>query len=139
MASLEEAERSITQLQAEPKSRLRLNAPMSFGTIHLAPALPDFLMQYPELEVQLTLNDRFIDPIEEGFDITIRIAKPQESLSLITHVITTAQRVLCASPNYLESRGVPTHPRELQNHSCLHYGQIGVEDQWILSDPDGEQ
>lgn len=96
-------------------------------------------MQYPELKVQLTLNDRFIDPIEEGFDITIRIAKPQESLSLITHVITTAQRVLCASPNYLESRGVPTHPRELQNHSCLHYGQIGVEDQWILSDPDGEQ
>ncbi|HEY9643462.1 MAG TPA: LysR family transcriptional regulator [Coleofasciculaceae cyanobacterium] len=139
LASLEEAERSITQLQAEPKGRLRVNAPMSFGTMHLAPALADFLMQYPELEVQLTLNDRFIDPIEEGFDITVRIAKPQESSSLITHVLATAQRVLCAAPSYLESRGVPTHPGELHKHSCLHYGQIGVEDQWVLNGPDGEQ
>jgi len=66
LASLEEAERSITQLQAEPRGRLRVNAPMSFGTMHLAPALADFLVQYPDLQVQLTLNDRFIDPIEEG-------------------------------------------------------------------------
>lgn len=78
LASLEEAERSVTQLHGEPRGRLRVNAPMSFGTMHLAPALADFLVQYPDLQVQLTLNDRFIDPIEEGFDVTVRIAEPQK-------------------------------------------------------------
>jgi DNA-binding transcriptional LysR family regulator len=139
LASLEEAERSITQLHAEPRGRLRLNAPMSFGTMHLAPALADFLMQYPDLEVQLTLNDRFIDPIEEGFDVTIRIAKPLESASLIVHPLARVQRVLCAAPRYLETHGNPTHLHELQQHSCLHYGQLAAEDQWTFAGPDGEQ
>jgi DNA-binding transcriptional LysR family regulator len=139
LATLEEAERSITQLQVEPKGRLRINAPMTFGTMHLAPALADFLMQYPDLEVQLTLSDRFIDPIEEGFDVTVRIAKLQQSASLIVHPLTSVQRVLCAAPSYLEMHGTPTHVDELQQHSCLHYGQLAVEDQWTLMGPDGEQ
>jgi len=139
LASLEEAERSITQLHEEPRGKLRVNAPMTFGTMHLAPALADFLMQYPDLQVQLTLNDRLIDPIEEGFDITLRIAKPQETASLILHPLTIAPRVLCASPGYLETHGVPAHPDELLHHSCLHYGQLAVEHHWTLIGPDGEQ
>jgi len=139
LASLEEAERSITQLQAEPRGRLRVNAPMTFGTMHLAPALADFLVQYPDLEVQLTLNDRFIDPIEEGFDVTVRIAKPQESASLIVHPLTPAHLLLCAAPSYLKAHGIPTHPHELRHHSCLHYGQLAVDDQWTLIGTDGEQ
>jgi len=139
LASLEEAERSITQLHAEPKGKLRINAPMTFGTLHLAPALADLLMQYPDLEVQLTLNDRFIDPIEEGFDVTVRVARPQESASLIMQPLTIAQRVLCAAPGYLEQHGTPSHPEELHHHSCLHYGQLAVEDQWTFISSDGEQ
>lgn len=138
LTSLEEAERSITQLHEEPKGRLRVNAPMSFGTMHLAPALADFLVQYPDLQVQLTLNDRFIDPIEEGFDVTVRIAKTQASASLIVHSLAPAKRVLCAAPNYLASQGTPVHPNELHQHSCLHYGQLTVEDQWTLSGTDGD-
>lgn len=138
LASLEEAERSITQLHNEPRGRLRVNAPMSFGTMHLAPALANFLVQYPDLQVQLTLNDRFIDPIEEGFDVTVRIAKPQESASLIVHSLVSAPRVLCAAPSYLESHDVPTHPNELRQHSCLHYGQLAVENQWTLIGADGD-
>jgi DNA-binding transcriptional LysR family regulator len=138
LASLEEAERSITQLHEEPRGRLRVNAPMSFGTMHLSPALADFLVQYPDLQVQLTLNDRLIDPIEEGFDVTVRIAKPQESASLIVHPLATAQRVLCAAPTYLETHGMPTHPDELRHHSCLHYGQFAVESQWTLISAEGE-
>jgi DNA-binding transcriptional LysR family regulator len=137
LASLEEAERSITQLHGEPRGKLRINAPMTFGTMHLAPALSDFLVQYPDLQVQLTLNDRFIDPIEEGFDVTVRIAKPQESASLIVHPLVSAQRVLCAAPTYLESHGIPVHPDELRHHSCLHYGQLAVEDHWTLIGADG--
>ena len=139
LASLEEAERAVTQLQAEPRGRLRVNAPMSFGTMYLSPALTDFLVQYPALEVQLTLNDRFVDPIEEGFDITVRIAKPQESASLIVHPLVAAQRLLCAAPSYLETHGTPTHPDELRHHSCLHYGQLAAEDQWTLIGADGER
>ncbi len=137
LASLEEAERSITQLHEEPRGKLRVNAPMSFGTMYLAPALADFLVQYPDLQVQLTLNDRFIDPIEEGFDVTVRIAKPQESASLIVHPLVSAPRVLCAAPSYLELHGVPAHPDELRRHSCLHYGQLAVENQWTLMGVDG--
>lgn len=139
LANLEEAERSITQLQVEPRGRLRVNAPMTFGTMHLAPALADFLVQYPDLQVQLTLNDRFVDPIEEGFDVTVRIAKPQEVVSLIVHPLTSAPRVLCAAPSYLEANGTPTHPDELRHHSCLHYGQLAIEYQWTLTGVDGEQ
>lgn len=139
LASLEEAERSITQLHEEPRGRLKVNAPMTFGTMHLAPALSDFVVQYPELQVQLTLNDRFIDPIEEGFDVTIRIARPQEIASLIVHPLGIAPRVLCAAPQYLETHGTPAHPNELRHHSCLHYGQLAIEDQWTLTGPDGEQ
>jgi len=137
LASLEEAERSITQLHEEPRGKLRVNAPMSFGTVYLAPALADFLVQYPDLQVQLTLSDRFIDPIEEGFDVTVRIAKPQESASLIVHPLVSAPRVLCAAPSYLELHGVPAHPDELRRHSCLHYGQLAVENQWTLMGVDG--
>lgn len=139
LASLEEAERAITQLHEEPRGKLRINAPMTFGTMHLAPALSDFLVQYPDLQVQLTLNDRFIDPIEEGFDITVRIAQPQEVASLIVHPLTSAPRVLCAAPSYLETHGMPVHPGELRQHSCLHYGQLAVEDQWTLIGTQGEQ
>ncbi|MBD2034074.1 LysR family transcriptional regulator [Leptolyngbya sp. FACHB-321] len=139
LASLEEAERSLIQLQAEPRGRLKVNAPMTFGTMHLAPALADFMVQYPDLQVQLTLNDRFIDPIEEGFDVTVRIAKPQESASLIVHPLAAAPRVLCAAPNYLKAHGTPTYPEELRHHSCLHYGQLVVEHQWTLIGAEGEQ
>ena len=138
LASLEEAERAISQLHEEPRGRLRVNAPMSFGTMHLAPALADFLVQYPALQVQLTLNDRFIDPLEEGFDVTVRIAKPQASASLIVHPLVSAQRALCAAPSYLETHGIPTHPNELRHYSCLHYGQLALEDQWTLIGADGE-
>jgi DNA-binding transcriptional LysR family regulator len=138
LGNLEEAERAIAQMQAEPRGRLRVNAPMTFGTLHLAPALADFLVQYPDLRVQLTLSDRFIDPIEEGFDLTVRIAKPQEAASLIVHPLAAAQRVLCAAPAYLNLRGTPAHPQDLHRHSCLHYGQLAVDSQWTLVGPEGE-
>ena len=132
LSTLHEAEQAVSQLQEEPKGSLRVNAPMSFGMLHLAPAIADFLVQYPDLRVQLTLSDRFIDPIEEGFDVTVRIAAPQESASLIQHSLMPAKRVLCASPMYLEQPGEPKHPLELRHHSCLHYGHIATDNRWTL-------
>jgi DNA-binding transcriptional LysR family regulator len=138
LADLEEAEQAVTQFHEEARGTLRVNAPMSFGTMHLAPALADFLVQYPDLQVQLTLNDRFVDPIEEGFDVTVRIAQPQQTASLIVHHLIPAKRVLCAAPAYLDKYGIPTHPTELQQHSCLHYGHLTTKNQWTLIGPDGE-
>jgi DNA-binding transcriptional LysR family regulator len=137
LSSVEEAERSIVQLHTEPRGRLRVNAPMTFGTMYLAPAIADFLAQYPDLQIQLTLNDRFVDPIEEGFDLTIRIAEPQPISSLLVQPLTSTKRVLCAAPSYLKVCGIPTHPNELRSHSCLHYGQIAMENRWVLTGADG--
>jgi DNA-binding transcriptional LysR family regulator len=138
LADLEEAEIAVSRLHEEPRGTLKINAPMTFGTLHLAPVVTEFMTQYPEVQVQLTLEDRFIDPIEEGFDITIRIAQPPDSASLIVHQLAPVQRVLVASPNYLEKRGTPTHPHELKHHACLHYGHLATGNQWKLTGPDGD-
>lgn len=138
LGEIEAAEVAVSELQAEPKGILRINAPMSFGTLYLGKAIAKFSAQYPELQVQLTLDDRFIDPIAEGYDVTIRIAPPETSPSLICQVIAPVPRVLCASADYLAKHGVPSAPHELPKHSCLHYGQIVTGNQWQLSHDDQE-
>ncbi|MDJ0588520.1 MAG: LysR family transcriptional regulator [Pleurocapsa sp. MO_226.B13] len=132
LAEVEAAENTIAQLQTKPKGTLKINAPMSFGTLYLGQAIAEFMIQYPELQVQLTLDDRFIDPVAEGYDLTIRIAQPEKSPSLVTKAIAPISRVLCAAPSYLEKHGIPQHPQELTQHSCLHYGHLVAGNQWLL-------
>lgn len=136
LAEVAEAEEAITQYQTQPKGTLKINAPMSFGTKYLAPLLPDFLAQHPDLKVELVLNDRFIDPIEEGFDLSIRISAQPTSSRLIIHTLCPTPRVLCAAPDYLEQQGIPRNPDQLKNHSCLHYGYLAPLNQWQLKGPD---
>ena len=139
LGDLDEAISSVTELQELPTGNLRINAPMSFGTLHLAALVAEFMGRYPEVHVEIVLSDRFVDPIEEGFDVTLRIAEPAYVTSLITREIVPARRVICASPEYLERSGEPLHPRELRKHRCLQYGYSGTLNQWRLSGPDGEQ
>ncbi len=139
LGDLDEAITSVKELQDRPAGNLRLNAPMSFGTQHLAPVVAEFMDRHPELHVELVLNDRFIDPIEEGFDITLRIGEPEYPTSLISKQIVPARRVLCGSPAYLERYGEPVSPAELRQHRCLQYGYSGSLHQWRLAGPDGEQ
>ena len=125
LAEVDAAEQAIAQIHTEPKGTLRINAPMSFGTMHLSPAIAAFMSQYPDLQVQLTLSDRFIDLVEEGFDVTVRVATfDPDGSNLTCHLLTPIPRVLCASPTYLETRGVPTQPSDLHHHDCLHYGHL---------------
>lgn len=128
----EEAEREIQAEQVEPQGEIRLNAPQSFGVRHLAPALIEFLKLYPKISVQLGLSDQFIDPIADGYDVTLRISSRRENPSLIEHEIFEARRVLCASPAFLNEHGVPSHPRELANIPCLHYGNLPTGNSWRL-------
>lgn len=139
LGDLDEALASVRELQDRPAGNLRLNAPMSFGTQHLGPVVAEFMASYPDLHVELVLNDRFVDPIEEGFDMTLRIAEPEYPSSLIEKQIVPARRVLCASPAYLDRHGEPLSPIDLRQHRCLQYGYSGSVQQWRLVGPDGEQ
>jgi DNA-binding transcriptional LysR family regulator len=136
---LEQAVSAVKELQEHPTGNLRVNAPMSFGTLHLASLTAEFMASYPDVRVELVLNDRFVDPIEEGFDVTIRIGEPAYSTSLIAREIVESRRVLCASPAYLEAHGEPIDAIELKDHRCLHYGYLGSGSQWKLTGPKGEQ
>ncbi|WLT36970.1 LysR family transcriptional regulator [Synechocystis sp. B12] len=122
LADLEEAELSVSQLHGEPKGLLRINAPMTFGTMYVAPLVAKFMALHSQVEVQLTLEDRFVDAIAEGYDLLIRIAQPLESASLICQPLFQTKLLLCASPEYLAVRGMPQSPEDLQHHNCLLYG-----------------
>lgn len=137
LAEVEAAEIALSQLQQQPKGTLKINAPMSFGTLYLGKAIADFMVLYPDLQVQLTLEDRFIDPVAEGYDLTIRIAQTEVNPHLVNQVIAPIPRVLCAAPSYLKKHGIPDHPEDLKQHSCLHYGQIITGNQWHLVSEDG--
>jgi DNA-binding transcriptional LysR family regulator len=137
LADLEEADLAVTRLQAEPRGLLRINAPMSFGTLHLGPALAAFMRRYPLLQIQLTLSDELIDAVQDGHDVTLRIGELVSS-SLIARRLIGMPRVFCASPAYIARRGTPTHPRELKEHDCLTYGFLATGNQWKLTGPDGE-
>lgn len=129
LSDLEEADAEASQLTVDPKGHLRLNAPMSFGVSHLAPHLKNYLDRYPEVTIDLSLNDRQVDLVEEGFDLAIRIAKLADS-SLIARRIAYSRVVACASPKYLEEHGSPLEPEALTSHTCLTYSNMKDPDVW---------
>lgn len=139
LSELDAAIASVSELQEHPTGNLRVNAPMSFGTLHLASMVADFMRAHPDVRVELMLSDRFIDPIEEGFDVTLRVAEDAPSTSLIVRNIAPAKRVLCASPEYLVKAGEPETPRDLRLHRCLHYGYLESGSQWRLAGPGGDR
>jgi DNA-binding transcriptional LysR family regulator len=132
VASVEEAELQVSRLHDEPRGVLKINGPMSFGALYLGPAIADFMAAYGDLKVELTLNDRFIDPIEEGFDVTIRIATLEDS-SLIARKLAPARRVLVAAPEYLTRNGEPRRPEDLVHHRCLNFGHTSTLQRWQLT------
>ncbi len=137
LSALEEAEVDVTRAQAEASGLLRINAPMSFGTMHLGPAMADFMAMHPKLRLELHLNDRIVDIIEEGYDLAIRIAEPREDTTLVDFRICDIRRVICASPGFLAAHGRPEHPNALKTRPCLHYGNLSSGKLWRLQGPGG--
>lgn len=131
LADLDEADRAVVALHNEPKGLLRINAPMSFGISHAAPAVADFMSRYPELQVALILNDRFVDPYDEGFDVTLRIGELEDS-SLAARKLAQIEMGLFASPAYIDQHGRPRGPDNLKSHSALHYGKPAALAEWAL-------
>jgi DNA-binding transcriptional LysR family regulator len=137
LSELEAADQAVSQMQATPRGLLRVNAPMSFGTLRLGPAIAEFMQLYPELRIQLVLSDENVDPLQDGLDVTLRIAD-LESSSLIARKIMPIARLICASPDYFQTHGVPSHPNDLRDHNCLTYGFLSTGNQWKLSGRDGD-
>ena len=133
----EDAENFVRQLHSEPKGLLRINAPQSFGTLHLAPALAKFAAAYPDLGISVTLNDRIVSLFEENFDVALRVSRNVPS-NLIGHRISPIKIVLVASPDYLARRGHPAHPDDLADHTCLQYSYLATGNAWLLRGADGE-
>ena len=133
---LEQADLSVCRLQEAPRGRLKVSAPMSFGHLHLAQAIPDFLVRCPEVEVDLSMSDRFVDLVEEGYDVAVRIGRLGDS-SLIARRVASIRMAVCASPDYWRRKGVPEVPADLAGHDCLIYSLMPTPDSWRLLSSNG--
>ena len=138
LAEAEAAEAAVTRLSAAPRGVLKVNAPMSFGVCHVAPALPAFMAEYPELAVELDLNDRVVDLIDEGYDLAVRVARLTDS-SLIARRLAPSRSILCAAPGYLARHGAPLDLAGLAGHECLLYAYLTSGDRWRFHGPGGER
>jgi DNA-binding transcriptional LysR family regulator len=137
LSSVEDAEAEITSRSGEATGLLRINVPFSFGLLHLAPLWAAFMAQHPRVTLDVTLADRVVDLVEEGFDLAVRIARLPNS-SLVSRQLTSTRLVLCASPGYLQAHGEPRHPADLARHAVLAYSLFSMGDQWTFTAPAGE-
>jgi DNA-binding transcriptional LysR family regulator len=133
LAQVEETEIQISRLHDEPKGVLKINAPMTFGMLYLGSAVADFMARHADLHVELRLDDRFIDPLAEGVDVTLRIGALTDS-SLIARRLAPARRVIVASPDYIARFGAPESPADLVQHRCLNYGHASFMPRWQLTE-----
>lgn len=138
LSAIEEAERAVTELRAEPRGLLKVNASTAFGQYHISPLIPDFTARYPDLRIQLTLTDSIVNLVEEEVDVAIRIGELPDS-SLIARKIGTARRLVAAAPSYLERRGAPQSPDDLGDHNCLTLSFETSLNQWEFQRPAGAQ
>ncbi|WP_338867928.1 LysR family transcriptional regulator [Myxococcus stipitatus] len=123
LEEVEEARSETSALHVSPRGQLRVSAPLTFGIQHLSPILSDYLAAYPEVTVDVSLNDRRVDLLEEGFDVAVRIGQLEDS-SLISRRLTRNRFVVCASPAYLKRHGTPGRASELSQHSCVIYPPV---------------
>lgn len=127
-----DAEEAATRGVASPRGLLRVNAPMSFGLLHVAPALGELSQRFPELCVDLSLDDRVLDLVDGGFDLALRIGTLADS-SLVAHRLGTSRNILVAHPSYLDRAGVPRDPEELASHAALLYSLSSTGPRWTFT------
>lgn len=137
LAGVDEAEAEITARTGEAAGLLRINVPVTFGLMYLAPLWPAFMDLHPKVVLDVTLADRMVDLVDEGYDMAVRIARLPSS-SLISRRLASTRLVLCASPAYLSAHGVPRHPADLAKHSVITYALLAMGEQWQFQGPDGD-
>jgi DNA-binding transcriptional LysR family regulator len=136
---VEEAEAALEdagEARAAPRGRLKIAAPLTFSEIYLAPLLADFLQTYPDIELELSLDDRVVDLIGGGFDAALRIGDMPDS-SFAARVLAPVRVHVIASPRYWAARGTPQRPEDLALHACLRYANLPTAGVWRFQGPDG--
>jgi len=129
LAMVEESEQSLAQEAAVPRGTLRLSSSVAFGIHHLGWVVTEYLQQYPGVQVDVVLNDRTVNLIEEGFDLAIRIGRELDP-GLIARRIAPTEVVACAAPDYLKRMGTPAAPEDLTGHNCLSYAYWSMGNEW---------
>ncbi|OMH33873.1 LysR family transcriptional regulator [Motiliproteus sp. MSK22-1] len=132
MVTAAQAEDAVTELQGEPQGRLRINVPMSFGRLHVAPVIPVFLERFPKLEINLVMDDQMVDLVGGGFDLAIRAGELPDS-ALIARKLAPCRHVIVASPEYVAREGRPKTVDELRDHNCLLYSYSTDAKEWTLT------
>lgn len=138
LADIKAAESGAEAMRAAPRGTLKITAPVSFGTQCLAPAVTDYLALHAEVNLELNLNDRVVDIVEEGYDAAIRIGILDDS-GLVARPLTPYRMMICAAPAYLKRAGVPRVPADLAHHQCLDFLHWNKGLAWRLEDPHGVQ
>jgi DNA-binding transcriptional LysR family regulator len=139
LEEIDDADAGAGQQYAAPRGLLKVRAPMSLGAAHLGKVVSAFIARYPEVTIEMTLNDRFTDPVEEGFDVALRIAADLPDSSLVARPLARMKRVLCAAPAYLLRYGEPAVPADLRHHNCIIYTRGGSPDEWHFEGPGGKR
>lgn len=137
LTQIEDAENELQRATTVPRGLVRVNVPVTFGNLHLAPLWGEFLAQHPLVELDVTLADRVVDLVEEGYDLAVRIGRLAPS-TLISRQVATDHSVLCAAPAYLEKYGTPTHPADLERHHTISYSYLSTGDRWVFESDEGE-
>jgi DNA-binding transcriptional LysR family regulator len=137
LAEAAAAEQVASALQREPRGTLRISAPDSFGSMHVAPAVAAFLKRYPELSIDITLSPAHVNLVEEGLDLAIRIGALEDS-PLVVRKLAPSRLVVCAAPAYLKEHGTPHEPGDLAEHNCLCTNLLPWGDEWRLVGKRGE-
>ncbi len=137
LESIDEAESEITRRAGEARGLIRVNAPLTFGALHLAPLWGPFIDANPKVSLDISLSDRVVDVVDEGYDLAIRISRIPDS-TLVTRKLASTRMVLCASPDYLEKHGTPAHPGDLADHAVISYTYWSTRDEWHFTGPDGD-
>ncbi|HAT87918.1 MAG TPA: LysR family transcriptional regulator [Rhizobiales bacterium] len=138
LSDLQEAVEAVQSLTGQARGLIRINMPLSFGIRHIGDALTDFMVSHPALKIETHLTDRFVDPIQEGYDLTLRIADLEDS-ALMSRKLAPIHRVVCTSPDYLAKNGTPQSPKDLGTHNCLHYGNLATGTLWHFSNEKDQQ
>ncbi|WP_406608929.1 LysR family transcriptional regulator [Agarivorans sp. JK6] len=126
-----DAQDAVAQLQGEPQGLLRINTPMSFGRLHIAPLITKFLQRYPKITIDMVMEDKVVDLVAEGFDVAIRAGNLPDS-SLIVRKLAPLKSVLCASPDYLKPHGIPQTIEQLASHNCLQFSYSRDVKEWTF-------
>ena len=138
LADIEETESVIAQLNTEPRGQLRVMAPTSYGSFHLARAISDYQAKFPEVSVDLILVDRPADLVQEGIDVAIHVGELEDS-NCVARTLARVRMVVCGAPAYLARAGRPARPEELSQHNCLVYSIRHPIGAWHFSMPGGDQ